>query len=224
MRCWICGNEGSTGEHLTKASDLKSRFGTVTQQSPIYLHTDQKRNIRINSIKKSHELKSSAFICPHCNNARTATHDRAWEALSKYLRSKTQPIKKGDIIRLEKVFPGAVKRSMLHVHLYFVKLFGCAVVAHNIPVEIGPFSDAIMYGRPHEKIYLSFWFGKRLGTGYSNLETANIAGRCVYATWFYIIGSVAVNVIYAEPTEKRKGMVNAWHPKSITKRLRVGGI
>lgn len=224
MRCWICGGEGTTGEHLTKASDLKSRYGLVTQKSPIYIHTDQKRNIRISSIKKSRDFKSSALICSQCNNARTAAHDRAWAKLSTYLRNKNPTIKKGEIIRLDKVFPGSVKQSMLDVHLYFVKLFGCAVVAHDIPGEIEPFSDAIMHGKAHEKLYLAFWSGKGLGTGYSNLEMANIAGRCVYATWFYIIGSVAVNIIYAEPSERRKGMVNAWQPENVTKRLRVGGV
>lgn len=224
MRCWICGGEATTGEHLTKASDLKSRYGLVTQKSPIYIHTDRKRNIRVNSIKKSRDLKSSALICPNCNNARTAAHDRAWEKLSAYLRNKNPPIKRGDVIRLYKVFPGSVKRSMLDVHLYFVKLFGCAIAAHNIPLEIEPFSNAIMYGKAHEKIYLAFWSGKGLGTGYSNLEMANISGKCVYATWFYIIGSVAVNIIYAEPSESRRGLVNAWNPENVSKRIRVGGV
>jgi hypothetical protein len=224
MKCWICGDEGTTGEHLTKASDLKSHFRKVTQQSPIYLHTDHKRNTKINSIKKSRELKSQSLICPNCNNARTAPHDRAWESLSTYLREKKPPIKKGDIIRLEKVFPGAVNKSMLKVHLYFVKLFGCIILEHKIPIEISPFRDAIMQEKPHEKIFLAFWSGKGLGTGHSNLDTANIAGKCVYASWFYIIDSVAVNVMYAEPNEYRKGLVNSWNPRSITKRLRIVGI
>ncbi len=224
MKCWICGDEGSTGEHRTKASDLKSLFGNVTQRSPIYLHTDKKRNLKINSIKKSRELKSPSLICPNCNNARTATHDRAWQALSTYLRNKKPPIKRGDIIRLEKVFPGAVKKSMLKVHLYFLKLFGCAILDHNIPIKIAPFRDAIIQEKPHENIYLAFWSGKGLGTGYSNLESDNIAGRCAYAAWFYIVGTVAVNVMYAEPNEHRKGLVNSWNPKRITKRLRIVGL
>ncbi len=224
MKCWICGENGSTGEHLTKASDLRSLFGRVTQKSPIYIHREQERNIRINSIKKSPKLKSPSLICKNCNNARTAPHDRAWEKLSTYLRNKKPPIKKGDIIRLEKVFPGAVKRSMLNVHLYFVKLFGCAIVDHNIPIDLDMFCDSIMGEKPHDKIHLAFWSGKALGTGYSNLESDSVAGRCVYATWFYIVGSVAINIIYAEPDECRRGLIGSWNPKKITKRLRVVGL
>ncbi len=39
MNCWICGDHATTGEHRTKASDLKSEFGVVSQKRPIYLHT-----------------------------------------------------------------------------------------------------------------------------------------------------------------------------------------
>jgi len=224
MKCWICGDDGRTGEHLTKASDLRSLFGKVTQKSPIYIHTDQKRNIKINSIKKSYKLKSPSLICQNCNNSRTAPHDRAWETLSTYLRRKNPPIKKGDIIRLEKVFPGAVKKSMLKVHLYFVKLFGCAIVEHNIPIEIDMFRDAIMQNKPHNKINLAFYSGKGLGTGYSNIESYDISDRCIYATWSYIVGSVAVNIMYTEPDESRKRLVNSWNPRTITKRIRVVGL
>jgi hypothetical protein len=42
MKCWICGNDANSGEHLMKASDLQSLFGHVTQQAPLYFHTDQR--------------------------------------------------------------------------------------------------------------------------------------------------------------------------------------
>lgn len=30
-KCWICGEDATTGEHKTKKSDLKSVFGVPTQ-------------------------------------------------------------------------------------------------------------------------------------------------------------------------------------------------
>ena len=64
-----------------------------------------------------------------------------------------------------------------------------------------------------------------MGTGLTNIKTANIKGRCVYAIWFYyIVEPIAVNVIYAERFEKREGLVHAWHPSSISKRIFAGAL
>lgn len=216
MKCWICGNEATTGEHKTKASDLHALYGSVSQKKPLFLHTDQRINQKVGSIK-SNKFKFDALICPHCNNARTARHDKAWEQLSKFLREKRPAIKKGDAISLHKVFPGAVSKSMLDAHLFFVKLFGCAIVEHRVPIDICPFAEAILKQIPHPKVFLAFGSFLNMGTGLTNIQTATINGRCVYATWFYLVEPVAVNVIYAEPSEKRKGLVHAWHPSTISK-------
>ena len=84
MKCWICGNEGDSGEHLVKASDIRNYFGNISIDSPVYTHNDYKRNIPIRSIK-SNRFKSKALICKYCNNTRTQPHDRAWESLSNYI-------------------------------------------------------------------------------------------------------------------------------------------
>lgn len=221
MKCWICGNKATTGEHKTKASDLRALYGSVSQKKPLFFHTDQRRNQKVGSIK-SNKFKFDALICSHCNSARTAPHDKAWEQLSKFLREKNPAIKKGDAISLHKIFPGAVSKSMLYVHLFFVKLFGCAIVEHGIPIDIGPFAEAILQQILHPKVFLAFGSSLNMGTGLTNMETANINGRCVYATWFYIVEPVAVNVIYAEPSEKREGLVHAWNPSTISKCINVG--
>jgi hypothetical protein len=225
MKCWICGANAKTGEHLSKASDLKAIFRNVSQKTPLFFSTDFRRNTEIGSIKKSSFLKSKALICAHCNNARTAPHDEAWEKLSKYLREKKPLIKNGEIIKLNKVFRGSVKRSMLHIHLFFVKLFGCAIIEHNIPIDIAGFSEAIMNQKPHPLVHLaispSLDVGIRKHVERSNLEVESLNGKCMYATWFYIVGPLLVNVIYAEPTESRKGLLCTWHPTTITKCLRI---
>ena len=55
--------------------------------------------------------------------------------------------------------------------------------------------------------------------GNTDVESANIGGRCAFATWFYVIGEIAVNVMYAEPNEKRQGLINAWHPAVFVKEV-----
>ena len=220
MKCWICGNAGTTGEHRTKASDLKSEFGKVTQKLPIYLSSDAKRNVKVNSIKKSEALKFSSLLCPNCNNSRSQPFDNAWLAVSENLRARSS-LKEGSIIKLEKIFPGSVKIGMLNVHLYFVKIFGCAIQEFGIPLNIEDFSRAILNGTSHPKVHISFGASNGLETGLTNMETANLDGQCVFATWFYLVGRLAVNVMYAEPTEKRQGLICSWHPTTVIKRIRL---
>ena len=224
MKCWICGGEANSGEHFIKASDLRSLFGHVTQNKPIYIHTSAKRNQPIRGIK-SDKLTYSTRICSTCNNKLTQPHDRAWEQLSGYLRSQNPPIQGGTVIRLDNVFPGSVHRSMLYVHLFFLKLFGCLIVEHSIPLDISEFSRCILYGTPHPKVRLAFWTGLhdtlRKHAGCTPVQTAALNGYIVYAGWFYIVGRVAVNVIYTEPTAHRKGLQHSWHPETVGKHVRI---
>jgi hypothetical protein len=224
MKCWICGDDGTTREHRTKASDLRALFPDVTQQKPLFLHTEQEKGQKIGSVKAD-KLKFNSRICARCNNVRTATHDRAWESLSKFLREKDPPITKDDVISLDKIFPGSIKRSMLDVHLFFVKNFGCIIIERGLPIDISPFSEAIMRQKPHPKVYIAFEPASDLGTGSSclHMDIYNLNGKCAFATWFYIVGSVLVNVMYAEPNERRQGLTYAWHPTTISKYFYIGG-
>jgi len=227
MNCWICGDEADSREHLIKASDLRSVFGSVTQKKPFYFHASDHRNQPIVGIK-SDKLKYNARICRSCNNERTQPHDRAWERLSGYLRSRNPPIRHGTLIHLEKVFPGSIRRSMLGVHLFFLKLFGCLIVEHSIPLDVSVFSSAILHEVPHPKVHLVFYnelnepSRKRVGRTY--VKTASLNGQIVYAGWFYYVGRIAVNITYSEPTEHRKGLVHSWHPSTVGKRVRIIGL
>ena len=123
MKCWICGKLGTTGEHLIKASDLRSYFGEVSQEIPIYFHTSEKKNFPVGSIKKSKSLKSDALICNECNSSRTQLYDKAWERLSGYLSANWQETLAARQFNLTNIFTGKVRESLLYIHLFFVKLF-----------------------------------------------------------------------------------------------------
>lgn len=224
MNCWICGLVAETGEHRVKASDLRSMYGHVSQSKPIYLHTDQQRNKVVKGLR-SELLKCSALICARCNNERTQPYDRAWEKLSTFFSSSRLELRGGQIIRLDSIFPGTMKRSMLCVHLYFVKLFGCMIAEHEIPINIAPFAYATMNGIAHPKVHVAFGpsllHRGRAYPGGTDLHTANLDGQCRYATWFYILEKVAANIIYSEPGEHRRSLVHSWHPDTVGKRLRM---
>lgn len=226
MRCWICGDEAKTGEHMIKASDLKSLFGNVTQKSPLHFHTGLKRNQPIPGIKSA-KLKHQAHLCAHCNNEITQPHDRAWERLSTYLQNRQPSIRPGMQVRLNRIFPGSVSKSMLNVHLYFLKLFGCLITEKTIPIEIDQFAKSILNGIPHPKVWIALCTGLHHQSikhvGYSDVEMLLVDGRVTYASWFYVVDKVAINITFAEPSEYRKGLVHAWCPSKIGKRIRVVG-
>lgn len=222
MDCWICGNFANSGEHKLKASDLKGLFGNISQQKPLFLHTQTKRNLKVGSIKRSDALKSKALLCHNCNTNLTAPYDKAWEILSKHLRS-AKGLRKGSVVKISKVFPGSTKTGMLHVHLYFVKLFGCAIKELAIPIDIGPFQKALLSGTAHPKIQISIGVNGSMATGSSDLEMASLNGKPAFATWFYVVGSIAANVMYSESTERRQGLVDSWHPSTISKKVVLRG-
>jgi hypothetical protein len=223
MRCWICGAEGNTGEHLVKASDLRKYFGPVTQRKPLYFHTKTKSNIRFGSIK-SRLLKSKALICNRCNSALTQPYDRAWEELYSYIVHNWSKIFKTRQINMKKVFPGCSNKSLLYVHLYFIKIFGCQIAENSIPIDISRFSYSLINQTSHPDIYIkigSINYGvKHKHAGLTPVETINKDGKTVFATWLYSVGSLVVDVIYNVVPNNDKVLRDTWQPGAASKFIR----
>ena len=217
--CWICGDPATTGEHGTKRSDLRDAFGTATQSNPLFLHNAQRRNRRVGSLD-ARVLELPGRLCAHCNNTRTQPHDLAWEKLSAGLRTWTPALGPGSIIWPKRIFGDDRAQEMLNVHLYFVKLFGCHIAGNNIPIDITGFADAIMTGKAHPHVYLNFGCGRRFNgkplVGMTDMWIVPPppGELSPFATWFYDLGFVGTNVLYAKPGQKREGLVGAWHPRN----------
>lgn len=210
-----------------KASDLRSVFGSgINQAAPLYLHNELSRNQPVGGIK-SKKLKYSPLLCSYCNNERTQSHDYAWEKLSDSLRTRQPLLQAGKSVRLSRIFPGSVRTSMLRVHLFFLKQFGCLIAEHKIPLEIEPFAHAIITETAHPNVHIAFWVGLspigRRQVARTHVQTAELRGQVVYAGWFYMVDHVAVNIMYAQPDEHRKGLVQSWHPSSVGKRVVIVG-
>jgi hypothetical protein len=223
--CWICGDPATTGEHRTKKSDLKAVLGRPSQVDPLFLSNDRQRNQRIGSLD-ANRLKSGGRLCATCNNARTQPHDRAWERTSDLLRARLHEMPQSRSVRMSRLVPYNTRRTLLDVHLYFVKLFGCHIREAGIPLDVATFATAILKGRAHPKVYLRFCRRETTGlptsVGMTDIWT-DPGTPCAFATWFYEIDNLAVNVMYAEPGERREGLVGAWHPRLGTTNLQVFG-
>ena len=225
-KCWICGESATTREHKIKHSDLRDVFSTPTQAKPIYLNSAGTKPRPIRSLNAK-VLKSPRLICANCNNTRTQPHDRAWERISKSLRTRIQANTLGSVVRANKIFKYDTTREMRNVHLYFVKLFGCMILEFDIPIDLATFSNAIKNEKACPYVYLKFGHGPSVDdyamTDMSDVqaEIRDSDGSCAFATWFYCIKGLAVNVMFAAAGEKRKGLIDAWHPRIGTNKLVV---
>jgi hypothetical protein len=216
--CWICNeNIANSGEHKTKRSDLLAVLGKPTQAEPFYYHDIEEPNRPVRGLDAK-ILKSPVRICTECNSTRTQPHDRAWESMSERLRARR--LKVGDWVRNNRIFPYDTRTKMKNVHLFFLKLTGCMLSeakanAYEVPIDIAPFSEAIMSGRAHPEVHLQF--GRCDGTiGRSNLHLWTSEPRgSVLAAWLYQLDTIAVSVqfIQAGRFEHRPDL---WHPNSHT--------
>jgi len=113
---------------------------------------------------------------------------------------------------------------LLNVHLYFVKLFGCHVIQEDIPIDVAAFARSILNTKAHPYVYLKFGHapleGVKARAGMSDIEASLFPdGTCAFATWFYDLGNLWVNVMFAADGERRDGLVGAWHPSCGTSKL-----
>jgi hypothetical protein len=225
MLCWICGNPANSGEHRAKASDLKMLFPEISQRSPIYTKNRQGKIISIGSLK-SDKLKWDAKICHECNTSRTQRYDLAWQKLSAYLQKESKLPKEQrpkEKIRLKNVFPGSINSSMLDVHLFFVKMFGCIIAEHNIPIELRSFSQAIVSRTPHPHVLLGFgilpsWTQNKAFI--TPVYPHHVGSAIEFACWYYMLRKVFVDVVYSLPFY-RPVATDTWHPRMNAKILRL---
>lgn len=221
-KCWICGNEATTREHLSKRSDIRDVFGSVSQEKPLFLHTDNLTNKKLQS-SDSKSIKSKSRICENCNSSLSQPFDKAWELMSSWLQAFTSLDSCGKTFRANSIFPYETKKQLLYVHLYFVKLFGMHVIGDAIPIELNAFANALRMGKPHPNVYLRFGRSKSsLGVpfvGMSDMETVQKDGVIIRASWLYFVDQLIVYIAYSQNTLQSQGIKAAWHPKFNTSKF-----
>jgi hypothetical protein len=215
--CWICKlEEATTREHRSKRSDLKAVLG---DQGPFYLHTDLRRNRKVQSIN-SQLVKFNPSLCNTCNSTRTQPHDLAWETLSHALRNRQPPLKPGDIIRADRIFPYKTSQHMLDMHLFFAKVLGCEIVENNISVTpaLDTITQAIMQGKPHPNIWLAFCYTNRggwVGATPLGAMTPTPHGAHDYLCRIYHVDALEIRVRFSSVK-----LIPDWHP-SQSNRFRI---
>ena len=216
MNCWICGNKGDSGEHEIKASDLRQIFGKIDQKNPIVWYSQGKGLKKVNGIK-SNSLKFPELICKKCNNETTQPYDLAWEKLSKFLQEKLENVKSHGVIDLKSSFPDEeINTFVKNIQLYFVKIFGCLSVKGNIPVNLQSLSKSILSGIPHDSVYLLVCRveDETPSVGYSDVRAIELNGKTIMSCFFYMVGKVAIGVVYDPLKREKKVLRKCLHPRN----------
>ena len=222
--CWICGAPANTGEHRTKKSDLKAVLGEPLPSAPFHFYQNGRwREIQSLNAKA---LKAPKSLCAFCNNTRTQPHDRAWEELSRLLRKQVPVSQSGSYIRVARTIQHDTARFLLHVHLFFVKQFGCAIIEGGLPIDTAAFARSILNGRAHPHMYLRFGKAptksKIPSAGRTDIwwDDAN-QPAVMEASWFYHLHNLAIQLTLWSYPRVQQACVGYWHPKNGTTRLRV---
>ena len=226
--CWICGGSADSGEHKAKKSDLRAVYGTVTQAAPLILNDGKHKNRKVGSFDAL-AMKWPKSLCHACNTTRTQPHDRAWEVMSSALRGWTPRLRPGSVVRADRIFATDTARSMLAIHLYFVKAFGCLAVEAGSAAKINvpSLSEAIAQDRSHSDIYLAIGIPMQVIPG-PIVAASDLSiywnprdGSPGLATWFYNVSNVCVLVAYAPDMALWAHREGLWHPRHGTNRLIV---
>jgi hypothetical protein len=225
--CWICRiKPADSAEHRIKASDVRATAPGMSQRTPVYLQQNfEPTNIKIGGAK-SKALTFDASICQYCNNTRTQPYDIAWSSLSAYLRTHWRDIRHRGRFDLTKPFPGKTRASALNVHLYFVKVFGCKIHQDGIPVDLAPFSKALMESSAHPEVSILI-ADDRAGEGKilffdSDVHTMTEKGGELHgAVWMYNLSPIAMKIAYIKTDARLTAPGHPWHPTKPSKVVKL---
>lgn len=216
--CWICGrNPADTAEHSIKASDIRRVALGLSQKNPAFLQINSEATNRKIGAASAGALTFPKSICGHCNNADTQPFDEAWRRLSEYLHAHWREITARKTFDLSAAFPGEVESAAVKVHLYFVKLLGCKLLADGIAVNLQSFASALLERRPHREVTLlvanSLVPAGQMISYNSDVSVLRQGDEVYSAMWMCLVHPVAVKVCYLKagmPVRAPEGF--PWHP------------
>ncbi|MCB1550981.1 MAG: hypothetical protein KDJ26_03155 [Alphaproteobacteria bacterium] len=194
-----------------KASDLKAIFAS----SKAFLHTIDKKNVPIQSTKKSDLLKFKKVICAKCNNSATQEFDYAWEEFSDYFRNNLIQFD-GKKIKKAKIFPLNSRDNMKYVHLYWLKILGCYLASNYSEFDLEEIRGSLNRKKYNKKFFLCFFgratkIDRRIGALVSDLNLYNYPDKSFALETVFVIDCLSIQLVYSDKEIPRilEGM---WHP------------
>jgi hypothetical protein len=133
--CWMCGKPADSREHIFKSRDLKRIFdqeGNEFENQPFHFGRERPRRI---AGPKSNLMKYATSLCGDCNNAQSASFDRAYDRFSDWLANSQQEHVKA--LPLREVFGFSYREEIQSLRRYFAKSLGCRIVDAGDGFSIG---------------------------------------------------------------------------------------
>ncbi len=197
---------------MIKASDFRLVYPDVTHIDPVYRQSrgDLNRPIRGFNVEA---LKFRPSMCKQCNNARTQPHDRAWEALLKFVHSAKPKLRRGDRLPFGKIFPAHLQQSLNSLQLYFVKQLGCHAVENRINLPLAQFGACILTNNPHPGVRLIFVAvdprSSKAEIQVGDIKALETKDKILSAVWHYRVRELGV-IVHYHIFERDD---SAWHPE-----------
>lgn len=122
-------------------------------------------------------------------------------------------------MRGNRFFHHDTKREMRNVHLYFLKQLGGMVLESEgvVPIDVTPIADSILNNRMHSEVYLQFGRGDQ--TVGRLVKCIQLETGHVLACLFYRIGTLTVNVLFAQSGGNWEALSTTWHPRRGSNRF-----
>jgi hypothetical protein len=135
-KCWWCGENGNSGEHKFKRTDLIGEFGATFSEKdnrPILLKNGKEYEIKS---AKSKFVKFEKILCSDCNNNKSQDFDTDYTEFINYILNNYDYYKTKSHIDLKEIYPSNWKEKKRNIYSYFVKHFCTRLASNNI--EISP--------------------------------------------------------------------------------------
>ncbi len=225
-QCWICDSHANSGEHRIKKSDLKGAMNSeIDQDTPIYHRTNGVKKRPIGSLK-AEALKFDKNICSTCNGSLSQQHDYAWEIFSKNLRDRS--FATGEEIELNSIFSNDIKSNLINVHLFFVKILGCAAVESGLNLDLMSLANSIITNNICPNVFIKVRNSDNGKTGRycatSDIEVSrDTSNNILYAHMYYTVGKYTVDIVYSEvPSEL--DLIDYFQPHDDLTKIIMGNV
>lgn len=130
MKCWICGDIATTGEHKIMKSILKDVFkDSFENKNLLHIKDDKTTNLQGASSKKIQYLKS---LCNKCNNQYTQPFDFSFLKFFEYIKNNHRLLFKTKMIDFETIYGESYREEMINLFKYFIKILGCDLNDNNL--------------------------------------------------------------------------------------------
>src|SRR4030042_6683170 len=133
--CWWCGSIANSAEHKYKKSDLVREFGHGPYEGDREIVRGVEQQLRKIQGPSSKEVTFDRNICQKCNNEKSQSFDRAYEAFIVYIKNHETDIYTSKQFKFSDIFGVGWQIGRDNVIRYYVKHICCRLANNGILIR-----------------------------------------------------------------------------------------